>query len=50
MKLVHSFTSADFECHMKRTWGRFARVNVKHCAPIRSEAYRLFTLVNQWEA
>ena len=50
MKLVHSLTSANFECYMKRTWGRFACVNVKHCAPIRPEAYRLFSLVNQWKS
>lgn len=50
MKLVHSVTSIDFECDVKRAWGRFARVNVKHGAPIQSEAYRLFTLVNQRES
>jgi hypothetical protein len=50
MKLVHSLTSTDFECYMKRTWGRLARVNVKHCAPIRAEAYGLFTFVNQWKS
>ena len=50
MKLVHSLTSTDFECYMKRTRGRFARVNVKHCAPIQSEATRLFTFINQWKS
>ena len=50
MKLVHGLTSTDFECYMKRTWGRFARVYVKHCASIHSEAYGLFTLVNQWKS
>jgi len=50
MKLVHSLTSIDFECYMKRAWGRFARMNVEHCAPIRSEAYRLLTFVNQWKS
>ena len=50
MKLVHSLTSIDFECYMKRAWRRFARVNVEHCAPIRSEAYRLLTFVNQWKS
>ena len=46
MKLVHGFTSIDFERYVKRAWWLFARVNVKHCAPIQPEAYRLFTLVN----
>ncbi len=47
MKLVHSLTGTDFESYMKRTRGRFSRVDVEHCAPIRAEAYRLFTFVNQ---
>jgi hypothetical protein len=50
MKLVHSLTRTDVECYMEWTRGRFARVNVEHCAPIRSEAYGLFAFVDQWQS
>ena len=50
MKPVHGLAGIDFEGYVKRTWGRFARVNVKHCAPFQSEAYGLFTFVNQWKS
>ena len=50
MKCVHGLTSIDFECYMKRAWGRFACVNVEHCTPIRSEACRLLAFVNQWKS
>src|SRR5262245_60792546 len=50
MKRVHGVTCGDFERYMERTRGRFARVNVEQGAPVVSEAYRLFTLVNQRES
>lgn len=48
MKRVHSLTRIDVEGDMKRAWRCLARVNVERCAPIRTEACRLFAFVDQW--